>query len=103
MTCFAIFPINQNQEVMTITTVFVTAAIVAGSTEIVLFEKQSTAHQLNRLHSNTIAIDGYIITFDDNISLREFILMHEYFVKKTCKLIKKPSIPKYRTNKGYMT
>jgi len=88
---------------MTITVMFITAAIVAGSTEIVLFEKKSTVHQLNHLYSNTIAIDGYIITLDDNISVREFIETYKYFTTITCRVIWHPLIPKYRSRKGYMT
>jgi len=99
----AIFPFESKSSYMILLTTLLIAvgSILIGKQN--FFKKIPTAHQLNRLHSNTFTTDGCIITFDNDITFSEFISIYEYFCKRTCELILKPTIPRYRTNKGYMT
>lgn len=66
---------------------------------------KKTTHQLKQpLHSINIAIDGYLIKFDDGITIRQFISDYNDVMTITCAaLVSKPTIPRYRTNKGFMT
>ena len=90
---------------MHIITAILVVGIISYNNQSVLFTKQSAAHQLSfHLPGMYFATDdALIITVNASIGMREFILNYRWYMTRSCGLFKKPTIPRYRTNKGYIT